>query len=179
MSPLSALCPGALCLKIIVIIGGCPPRKRSKKPPLLSTTCIPPHWKFSPSLLVVWVQAIAVVLVFTYMESHAIAPSHHRERKIWQYASLIPKQYSSAINNTVSKINATFLWRPGFPGGGILHQLCSPSLPLQHALSVWVFCFSHLVWPVCVITVVLFSPPWYCDAIAHYISEKILIEQSA
>ena len=107
---------GVLCVsKIIVIIGGCPPRKLLKKnlPSYLQHASFP--WKCSPYLFVVWVQAITVVLVFTYMVSHAIAPSHHRERKIWQYAFLIPKQYSSAMDNTVSKINATFLWAMCLP----------------------------------------------------------------
>ena len=39
MSPLSALCPGALCLKIIVIIGVALRANVWKKSPLLSTTC--------------------------------------------------------------------------------------------------------------------------------------------
>ena len=42
------------------------------------------------------------------------------------------------------------------------------SLSPQHALSFCDFCVSPLGCLLCVITVVLFSLPWHCDAIAPY-----------
>ena len=135
-------------------------------PRLLSTTCIL-LYEIS-SLSVASVTAIAVVLVFTHMVSQAIAPSHQRTIEISSSrtqnltTSFIPKKYSSAINNTQSKINATFLWWSGSSGGGITLYLCLlflsprglspfgnfayylPSRPKSHFCAGWQKCTNNM-----------------------------------
>ena len=133
------------------------------------------------SLSVVSVTAIAVVLVFTHMVSQAIAPSHQRTIEISSSrtqnltTSFIPKKYSSAINNTQSKINATFLWWSGSPGGGITLYLCLlslsprglspfgnfayyfPSRPKSHFCAGWQKCANNMSLFACVWAFSLFS----------------------
>ena len=67
-------------------------------------------WKCSSCLCVAYVYAITVVLVFTYMVSQAIAPPHHRERKIWQSSFLNQKNKSSAPSSIPSVRPMQHFW---------------------------------------------------------------------